>query len=93
MLEKKDYEEIAHLMRVIVESDLSPKLDLLFEKLDGLEERMVEPSELDGLKDRLDVLESVVRTHSRDIAYIHMQIWAVLFIIFLCRNPVCDREL
>lgn len=29
---------------------------------------MVEPSELDGLKDRLDVLESVVRTHSRDIA-------------------------
>ena len=57
MLEKKDYEEIAHLMRVIVESDLSPKLDLLFEKLDGLEERMVEPSELDGLKDRLDVLE------------------------------------
>ncbi len=68
MLEKKDYEEIAHLMRVIVESDLSPKLDLLFEKLDGLEERMVEPSELDGLKDRLDVLESVVRTHSRDIA-------------------------
>jgi len=68
VLEKKDYEEIAHLMRVIVESDLSPKLDLLFEKLDGLEERMVEPSELDGLKDRLDVLESVVRTHSRDIA-------------------------
>lgn len=68
MLEKKDYEEIAHLMKVIVESDLSPKLDLLFEKLDGLEERMVEPSELDGLKDRLDVLESVVRTHSRDIA-------------------------
>ena len=25
--------------------------------------------------------------------YIHMQIWAVLFIIFFCRNPVCDREL
>lgn len=29
MLEKKDYEEIAHLMKVIVESDLSPKLELL----------------------------------------------------------------
>ena len=68
MLEKKDYEEIAHLMKVIVESDLSPKLELLFEKLDGLEGRMVEPSEMDELRDKLDVLESVVRTYSRDIA-------------------------
>ena len=68
MLEKKDYEEIAHLMKVIVESDLSPKLELLFEKLDGLEGQMVEPSEMDELRDKLDVLESVVRTYSRDIA-------------------------
>ena len=68
MLEKKDYEEIAHLMKVIVESDLSPKLELLFENLDGLEGRMVEPSEMDELRDKLDVLESVVRTYSRDIA-------------------------
>ena len=36
MLEKKDYEEITHLMKLIVENDLAPKLDLLFEKLDGL---------------------------------------------------------
>ena len=54
--------------KVIVESDLSPKLELLFEKLDGLEGRMVEPSEMDELRDKLDVLESVVRTYSRDIA-------------------------
>ncbi len=44
MLEKKDYEEITHLMKVIVESDLAPKLDLLFEKLDSMEERMVAPA-------------------------------------------------
>lgn len=29
---------------------------------------MVEPSEMDELRDKLDVLESVVRTYSRDIA-------------------------
>ena len=68
MLEKKDYEEITHLMKVIVESDLAPKLDLLFEKLDSMEERMVAPAEVDELRDKLDVLEPVVRTHSRDIS-------------------------
>lgn len=40
MLEKKDYEEISHLMKIIVESDLSPKLELLFEKLDSMEHRV-----------------------------------------------------
>lgn len=40
MLEKKDYEEISHLMKIIVESDLAPKLELLFEKLDSMEHRI-----------------------------------------------------
>ncbi len=68
MLEKKDYEEITHLMKLIVENDLAPKLDLLFEKLDSIEERMVAPAEVEELRDKLDVLETVVRTHSRDIS-------------------------
>ena len=68
MLEKKDYEEITRLMKLIVENDLAPKLDLLFEKLDSIEERMVAPAEAEELRDRLDVLEAAVRTHSRDIS-------------------------
>jgi len=31
MLDAKDYEEITNIMRIIVESDITPKLDLLLE--------------------------------------------------------------
>ena len=31
MLEKRDYEEIAHLMRVVLESDITPQLKALAE--------------------------------------------------------------
>lgn len=55
-------------MKIIVESDLAPKLELLFEKLDSIEERLPPPEEAERMGDRLDVLEAVVRAHSRDIA-------------------------
>ena len=41
MLDKTDREEIAHLMKVIVESDITPKLNLLLECHQSIIERLV----------------------------------------------------
>lgn len=67
-MEKKDYEEVAHLMKVIIENELRPQLNLIFEKLESIEARLPREEDTERMEDRLDVLEAVARTHSRDIA-------------------------
>lgn len=71
MLEEKDYQEIAHIMKTIVDAEVTPKFNLLAEEIQGLHEkldRMAGPEDLDLLESRVDTLELAVRKHSREIA-------------------------
>ena len=67
MLDKKDHEEIARLMRVIVESDITPALSLLIEGHKAIIDRLVPVSRVDGLEDEVKLLKIVVRQLSEDV--------------------------
>ena len=61
-------EQSAANMRVILESAIGPQFNLLFEKLDTMERKMVSMEVIEDVDDRLDILEATVRQHSREIA-------------------------
>lgn len=67
MLDKQDLEQIANLMKVIVENEVKPSFNLLAEKLDLLEQKMVPVETMEDAEDRMDILEATVRHHSREI--------------------------
>lgn len=60
-------EQSAANMRVILESTIGPQMQLLFEKLDTMEEKMIPREAIEDHDDRLDILEAMVRQHSREI--------------------------
>ena len=60
-------EQSAANMRVILESAIGPQVQLLFEKLDTMEEKMIPREAIEDHDDRLDILEAMVRQHSREI--------------------------
>lgn len=60
-------EQSAANMRVILESAIGPQMQLLFEKLDTMEEKMIPREAIEDHDDRLDILEAMVRQHSREI--------------------------
>ena len=71
MLDQNDYKEIAHIMKTIVDAEVTPKFNLLAEEIQGLHEkldRMASPEDLELLERRVDTLELAVRKHSREIA-------------------------
>ena len=68
MLDEKDLKEIAHLMSVLIENEVTPKFDLLSEKIDLLQEKLVPAEAVDDIADRVDVLEGTARIHSKEIA-------------------------
>ncbi|MCL2153754.1 MAG: hypothetical protein FWH57_12550 [Oscillospiraceae bacterium] len=53
MLDVTDREEIAHIMHIIVESDITPKLNLLIEGHQSVSEKLVPVSPWTGWKKRL----------------------------------------
>lgn len=66
-MENRILEQSAANMRVILESALGPQMQLLFEKLDTMEEKMIPREAIEDHEDRLDILEAMVRQHSREI--------------------------
>ncbi len=72
MLTKEDRLEIAHLMQVIVDADVTPKLNLILDELSILREIKVSREELEDQTETLDVrtfaLEAAVRQLARDVA-------------------------
>ena len=60
-------EQSAANMRVILESAIGPQMQLLFEKLDTMEEKMIPREAIEDHDDRLDSLKDMVRQHSREI--------------------------
>ena len=67
MLDKKDREDIAHLMHVIVESEITPKLNLLLEGHQALIDKLIPVSRVDELEEEVKLLKIVVRQLSEDI--------------------------
>ena len=82
MLDEKDIEKIQSMIdqakddmlkqsaantRVIIESSVMKKLDLLIEGQQSLLETLAPKSRVDELEEEVSVLRSVVRQHSRDI--------------------------
>ena len=71
MLEEKDYQEIAKLMKTIVDAEITPKFNLLAEEIQNLHEkidRLADPEEFALLESRVDTLELLAKKHSREIA-------------------------
>ena len=68
MLDEKDLQAIASLMKVLIESDVMPKFNLLADGIKAINEKMIPAEAMDDLEDRLDALEATVRVHSKEIA-------------------------
>ena len=67
MLDNTDREEIAHLMKIIVESDITPKLNILLEGHKAILEKLVPVSRVDGLEEEVKLLKIIVRQLSEDL--------------------------
>lgn len=59
--------EIMHEVNLLMESYFDPKFNLLADGLALLKERSVGHEEVEEVSDRVDVLEAVVKVHSREI--------------------------
>lgn len=68
MLEKQDYQEIARLMKVIVDSEVSPQLKTLAEGQQMLLETLAPKSRIDELEEEVSFLKSVIKLHSEELA-------------------------
>lgn len=68
MLDAQDRKDIAELMRVIVESEITPKLNLLAEGQQTLLETLAPKSRVEELEEEVDFLKSIVKLHSQQIA-------------------------
>ena len=71
MLEKKDLQEISHLMTVLIESEVTPKFNTLadgqaaiLDKLDDLSPK----SRVEALEDDVALLKQVIRSMSQEIS-------------------------
>ncbi len=74
MLDEKDIQMIAKLnsesearMMVMMEGYFEPKFNLLEEQIKLIQEKLIPAEALDETEARLDVLEAVVKRHSREI--------------------------
>ena len=68
MLDAQDRKDIAELMRVIVESEITPKLNLLADGQKTLLETLAPKSRVEALEIEVDFLKSIIKLHSEQIA-------------------------
>ena len=68
MLDANDYQEIAQIMQTIIESSITPKLNLLAENQRTLLETLAPKSRVDELQEEVDFLKSIIKLHSEQIA-------------------------
>ena len=66
-MEKRILEQSTINMQVLLEGLVDPKFNLLADGQKLIQEKMLPMEALDDAEDRLDVLEAVVKTHSREI--------------------------
>ena len=68
MLDAQGRKDIAELMHVIVESEITPKLNLLVEGQQTLLETLAPKSRVEALEEEVDFLKSIIKLHSEQIA-------------------------
>ena len=79
MLDEKDLQAIAQLMeqqrkdimhdvKVLLDTEVSTKFNLLAEGIEDIQRRMPSEDDMDIIDGRLDTLEAIVKKHSREIA-------------------------
>ena len=68
MLDEKDYKEIAHLFKVIIENDVDPKLKALAEGQQLLLETLAPKNRVEELENEVAFLKSVMKLHSEQIS-------------------------
>ena len=76
MLEDRDYQEIFHMFKVIVESDIGPKLNKLAEGQQVLLETLAPKNRVEEREDEVSFLKSIIRMHSEQIAELKKKIGA-----------------
>ena len=68
MLDAQGRKDIAELMHVIVESEITPKFNLLVEGQQTLLETLAPKSRVEALEEEVDFLKSIIKLHSEQIA-------------------------
>lgn len=68
MLDAQGRKDIAELMHVIVESEITPKFNLLVEGQQTLLETLAPKSRVEELEEEVDFLKSIIKLHSEQIA-------------------------
>ena len=79
MLDEKDLQVIAQLMaqqrkdiihdvKVLLDTEVTTKFNLLAEGIEDIQRRMPSEDDMDIIDGRLDTLEAIVKKHSREIA-------------------------
>lgn len=68
MLDAQDRKDISELMHVIVESEITPKFNLLVEGQQTLLETLAPKSRVEALEEEVDFLKSIIKLHSEQIA-------------------------
>ena len=68
MLDAQDRKDISELMHVIVESEITPKFNLLVEGQQTLLETLAPKSRVEELEEEVDFLKSIIKLHSEQIA-------------------------
>ena len=68
MLDAQDRKDIADLRHGIVESEITPKLNLLVEGQQTLLETLAPKSRVEALEEEVDFLKSIIKLHSEQIA-------------------------
>lgn len=68
MLDAQDRKDIAELMHVIVEIEITPKFNLLVEGQQTLLETLSPKSRVEALEEEVDFLKSIIKLHSEQIA-------------------------
>lgn len=68
MLDAQDRKDISELMHVIVESEITPKFNLLVEGQQTLLETLSPKSRVEELEEEVDFLKSIIKLHSEQIA-------------------------
>ena len=76
MLEDRDYQEIAHILKVILESDIGPKINKLAEGQQVLLETLAPKNRVEELEDEVSFLKSLIRMHNDQIAELRKKIGA-----------------
>lgn len=68
MLDEKDCKEISHLMQVIIDSDVTPKFNLLAEAIKNVSDKITPPEDIEAIENRVDALEIALKSIRRDIS-------------------------